>query len=110
VPGPAPDLSEIKTQDRVRLLYDGRPNLPRCTAPRCPAADNAITQPGLVRPGVTGQKHSDNVTINPAAMPAGTELSFGYFQLSSSQETAMGLIDTNSYTRASAVPKIVTRQ
>jgi hypothetical protein len=53
---------------------------------------------------VTGQKHSDTVTINPAAMPAGTELSFGYFQLSPGQETAMGLIDTNSYTCASAVP------
>lgn len=34
--------------------------------------------------------------INPAAMPAGTELSFGYFQLSSGQETAAGLIDTSS--------------
>jgi hypothetical protein len=35
-------------------------------------------------------------------MPAGTELSFGYFQLCSSQETAMGLIDTNCYTAAPA--------
>ena len=38
------------------------------------------------------------MTINPAAIPAGPDLSFGYFQLSSSQETAMGLIDTNSDT------------
>jgi hypothetical protein len=53
---------------------------------------------------VTGKKNSDTVTINPAAMPVGTELSFGYFQPSSGQETAMGLIDTNSHTCASAVP------
>lgn len=42
--------------------------------------------------------------INPAAMPAGTELSFGYFQLSSGQETAAGLIDTSSYTCTSTAP------
>ena len=53
---------------------------------------------------MTGQKPSDSVTINQAAMPAGTELSFGYFQLPSSQETAMGLIDTNSYTAPAPCP------
>jgi hypothetical protein len=37
-------------------------------------------------------------------MPAGTESSFAYFQLSSSQETAMGLIDTNSYTAPAPCP------
>jgi hypothetical protein len=58
---------------------------------------------------VTGQRSSpDTMTINPAAMPAGTELSFGYFKLSSGkdtgQETADTLIDTNSYTCTSAAP------
>ena len=50
-------------------------------------------------------------TINPAAMPAGTELSFGFFQLASVQgtghpgeETVLALIDTNSYTCASTPP------
>jgi hypothetical protein len=53
---------------------------------------------------MVGPKHSDAVTINPAAMPAGTELSFGYFQTFSRQETAMGLIDTDSYTCTSSTP------
>jgi hypothetical protein len=38
------------------------------------------------------------ITINPAAMPAGTELSFGNFQLTAGRETAFMLIDTDSYT------------
>ena len=48
-------------------------------------------------------------TINPAAMPAGTELSFGieqippgYPNLPEGTETFMELIDTNSYTCSSA--------
>jgi len=58
---------------------------------------------------VTGQRSSpDTMTINPAAMPADTELSFGYFKLSSGQETgqetADTLIDTNSYTCTSTAP------
>ena len=54
---------------------------------------------------VTGQRSSpDTMTINPKAMPAGTELSFGYFNLSSGQETATALIDTSSYTCASTPP------
>jgi hypothetical protein len=56
---------------------------------------------------VTGQRSSpDTMTINPAAMPAGTELSFGYFKLSSGQETVDTLIDTNSYTCTSTAPVI----
>jgi hypothetical protein len=45
------------------------------------------------------------VTINPAAMPAGTELSFGIFENSSSStDTAVELVDTDSYTCSSALP------
>jgi hypothetical protein len=66
-----------------------------CSSDPSPAGFNQV---------VTGQKHSGTMTINPAAMPAGTELSFGYFRLSPGQETAMGLIDASSYTCASAVP------
>jgi hypothetical protein len=48
---------------------------------------------------------SVTVTINPAAMRAGTELSFGNFQYSaSSSDTEIELIDTNSYTCSSALP------
>jgi hypothetical protein len=51
-----------------------------------------------------GQKATRTMTINPAAMPAGTELSFGYFRLYWGQETAAGLIDTSSYTCTSTAP------
>jgi hypothetical protein len=44
------------------------------------------------------------MTINPAAMPAGTELSFGNFQLANGEQTFFGLIDTASYTCTSTAP------
>jgi hypothetical protein len=46
------------------------------------------------------------ITFNPAAMPAGTELSFGVFDLGSGeQQTDFVLINTSSYTCASAPPQ-----
>jgi hypothetical protein len=56
--------------------------------------------------GNGGRQHIRNptITIDPAAMPAGTKLSFGNFQLSTSQQTSIALIDTNSYTCTSTVP------
>jgi hypothetical protein len=48
---------------------------------------------------------SHGVTINPAAMPAGTRLSFGNFQLrGGGGKTAIELIDAHSYTCASTWP------
>lgn len=44
------------------------------------------------------------VVINPAGMPAGTELSFGMFRLATSQQTSFALIDTGSYTCTSTAP------
>jgi len=44
------------------------------------------------------------MTINPAAMPAGTELSFGNFQLANSQQTSFALINTGAYTCTSSAP------
>jgi len=44
------------------------------------------------------------VVINPAAMPAGTELSFGNFQLRIGAQTSVTLIDTGSYTCTSTAP------
>jgi hypothetical protein len=38
------------------------------------------------------------ITLNPAAIPAGAELSFGYFQLTNSEQTDFALIAKNSYT------------
>jgi hypothetical protein len=61
------------------------------------------TPPGFSQV-VTGQKQPRTITINPAAMPAGTELSFGNFRVSAGPETAIQLIDTNSYTCTSTAP------
>ena len=45
------------------------------------------------------------ITFDPAAMPAGTELSFGYFQLTSGgQQVSFALIDTSSYSCTSTPP------
>jgi hypothetical protein len=44
------------------------------------------------------------VQINPAAMPAGTELSFGEFKLANSGRAVIGLINPNSYTCSSTPP------
>jgi hypothetical protein len=61
------------------------------------------TPPGFSQV-VTGQKQPLTMTINPAAMPAGTELSFGNFRVSAGSETAIQLIETNSYTCTSTAP------
>jgi hypothetical protein len=46
------------------------------------------------------------ITFNPAAMPAGAELSFGVFQLRSGEQlTDFVLINTSSYTCASTPPQ-----
>ena len=61
------------------------------------------TPPGFSQV-VTGQKQPRTLTINPAAMPPGTELSFGNFRVAAGPETAIQLIDTNSYTCTSTAP------
>jgi len=46
-----------------------------------------------------------NITFDPAAMPAGTELSVGYFQLNNGgQQVSLALIDTSSYSCTSSPP------
>jgi hypothetical protein len=49
-------------------------------------------------PQGNGPVRNPTITINPSAMPAGTELSFGYFQRPVGPETALALINANSYT------------
>jgi hypothetical protein len=44
------------------------------------------------------------ITINPAVMPAGTELSFGNFQAANGEQTYFTLMDTSSYTCTSTAP------
>jgi hypothetical protein len=57
-----------------------------------------------------GPENPPTITFNPAAIPAGTELSFGDLQPSISgrrmQEAAMGLIDANSYTCTSTEAEV----
>jgi hypothetical protein len=61
-----------------------------------PAGEFTVTPQSGVQP---------TITIDPAAMPAGTELSVGDFQLSSGQQQAdFALIDTSSYTCTSTPP------
>ena len=65
-----------------------------------PAGPSTVTPGSGVRP---------TITIDPSAMPAGAELSVGYFQLSSGpaageQQADAVLIDTSSYTCSSTPP------
>ncbi len=71
-----------------------------CTSRPSPAGFSRI---------VTGQRSApDTMTIHPAAMPPGTELSFGYFRLTAGretgQETVETLINTGSYGCDKTVP------
>jgi hypothetical protein len=60
-----------------------------------PAGESTITPQSGVHP---------TITIEPAAMPAGAELSFGDFQLGTQQQVSFALIDTSSYTCTSTPP------
>jgi hypothetical protein len=76
-----------------------------CSSDSVPAGfSQVVSFPPFPRDG--GQQHVTDrtITINPAAMPAGTELSFGNFQLATSQQTTIALIDTTSYTCTSTAP------
>lgn len=53
--------------------------------------------------GQQGPPGDPTVTIDPAAIPAGAELSVGTFSVPDGEQTAMALIDTNSYTCTTAV-------
>jgi hypothetical protein len=44
------------------------------------------------------------MTINPTAIPAGTELSFGNFQVANGEQTFYALIDTDSHSCTSTAP------
>lgn len=69
-----------------------------CSSNPTPAGfSQAVSIP--VQPG-----QGTTVTINPAAIPAGTELSFGTFKLANNLETSAALIDTTSYTCTSTAP------
>jgi hypothetical protein len=77
-----------------------------CTSDPAPAGfSQAVTAPGPGTGEGTPSGDQPTITINPSAIPAGTELSVGHFQLSSSEQQAdFVLINTNSYTCSNTPP------
>jgi hypothetical protein len=61
------------------------------------------TPPGFSQV-VTRQRQPHTMTIDRAAMPVGTELSFGNFRVSAGPETAIQLINTKSHSCTSTAP------
>jgi hypothetical protein len=97
------------------LQQDGIPAIVNsgsfCTSDPAPAgfAGAVTSSPSGEGTGTPGSGPQPTITIDPSAIPSGTELSFGYFQLTSgqyagSQQADMVLIDTNSYTCSSTPP------
>jgi hypothetical protein len=71
-----------------------------CSSDAVPAGFNQV---------VTFSTSPPSITIAPAAVPAGTELSFGNFQRPQGHlQTDAGLIDTNSYTCTSTATAPLT--
>jgi hypothetical protein len=82
-----------------------------CSSDPAPAGFSQVVSEQPAGPGsaMVGSGGGPTITIDPSAMPAGTELSFGYFQLSSGeysgeQQADFVLIDTSSYTCSSTPP------
>jgi len=77
-----------------------------CSSEPAPSGFSQVVTFSPAFKGDSGQQQVQDptVTINPATMPAGTELSVGAFQVSSSDDTALALISTNSYTCTSTAP------
>jgi hypothetical protein len=78
-----------------------------CSSDPAPAGFSQVVsvQPGkeFTAPAGTGQQPT--ITFDPSAIPAGTELSFGDFQLTNGQQLAtVALIDTSSSTCTSTEP------
>jgi hypothetical protein len=87
------------------LAHDGIPAMVTvgrfCSSDPAPAGfTKVISFPGS--PADPGPVQA--VVINPAAMPAGTELSFGNFQTTNGAQTSFALIGKGSYTCTSTAP------
>jgi hypothetical protein len=70
-----------------------------CSSDPAPAGVGQVISVPKTQPG-----QAPTVVIDPAAIPAGTELSFGNFRLASGGRTFLTLIDKGSYTCASTTP------
>ena len=78
-----------------------------CSSDPAPAGFSQVVSglPAPQPPVPVGSGKPPAITIDPSAMPAGTELSFGNFQLPSGEQQAdSALIDTSSYTCTSTAP------
>lgn len=79
------------------------------TTPEPTGFSQAVTLPGPGSSGRVGSGDQPTITIDPSQIPAGTELSVGYFQLTAGpaageQQANMSLINTNSYSCTSTPP------
>jgi hypothetical protein len=70
-----------------------------CSSDPAPASASQVVSVPAGRPG-----EAPTVTIDPKAMPAGSELSFGNFQLANGGRTFIAVIDPGSYTCTSTAP------
>jgi hypothetical protein len=90
------------------LQQDGIPALVTsgsfCSShPALASFSQVVSSPGRVEPG--DHRPPLTITINPAAMPEGTELSLGVFQLGPDERQAdFELINTSSYSCTSTPP------
>lgn len=82
-----------------------------CSSVPAPAGFSQVVsiQPAGETTVQEGSDEQPTITIDPSAMPAGTELSFGNFQLATGeyageQQADAALIDTNSYACTSTPP------
>jgi hypothetical protein len=75
-----------------------------CSSRPSPAGIQQVVPGGKSSQPILQRSSQLTITINPAAMPAGTELSFGNFPLSPGAATAFALIYKNSYTCTSTTP------
>ncbi len=77
-----------------------------CSSDPAPAGfSQVVSLPPRQAPAPPQSGVQPTMTFDPAAMPAGTELSVGYFRLTSGkQQASFALIDTSSYSCTSIPP------
>ena len=77
-----------------------------CSSDPAPAGfSQVVTLPPHEAPVAPQSGVQPTITFDPAAMPAGTELSLGYFQLTGgAQQASFALINTSSYSCTSSPP------
>jgi hypothetical protein len=91
-------MSQVVSVQRVQRRGGMNPHVAPPSAQRSGQTRHSGQVP--MRGGNTRQ----TITINPAAMSAGTELSFGNFRAANGEQTFFTLINTASFTCSSAPP------